>query len=52
MLGLIGGPHILITAILILFDVVDPGDATDVLAVPEILWKARNPGLNHSQPGD
>jgi hypothetical protein len=39
MLGLIGGPLILITATLILFDVVDPGDATDVLVVPEILWE-------------
>jgi hypothetical protein len=37
MLGLIGGPLILIRATLILFDVVEPGDATDVLAVPEIL---------------
>jgi hypothetical protein len=27
-------------ATLILFDVVDPGDATDVLAVPEIVWEA------------
>jgi hypothetical protein len=40
MLGLIGGPLILIRATLILFDVVEPGDATDVLAVPEILWEA------------
>lgn len=39
-LGLIGGPLILIRATLILFDVVEPGDATDVLAVPEILWEA------------
>jgi hypothetical protein len=39
LLGLIGGPLILIRAVLILFDVVDHGDATDVLAVPEILWE-------------
>jgi hypothetical protein len=40
MLGLIGGPLVLIRAILILFDVVDPGDAAGVLVVPEILWEA------------
>lgn len=40
MLGLIGGPLILIRATLILFDVVEPGDPTDVLAAPEILWEA------------
>src|SRR3954451_6317094 len=40
MLGLIAGPLVLIRATLILFDVVEPGDATDVLAVPEILWEA------------
>jgi hypothetical protein len=40
MLGLVAGPLILARATLILFDVVDPGDATDVLAVPEILWEA------------
>ncbi len=39
-LGLIGGPLILIRATLILFGVVEPGDATDVLAAPEILWEA------------
>jgi hypothetical protein len=39
-LGLVGGPLILIRATLILFDVVEPGDPTDVLAVPEILWEA------------
>src|SRR3954451_13708315 len=39
LLGLIGGPLILIRATLILFDVVEPGDATDVLAVPQILWE-------------
>ena len=39
-LGLIGGPLILIRATLILFDVVEPGDATDILAAPEILWEA------------
>jgi hypothetical protein len=40
MLGLIGGPLVLIRAALILFDVVEPGDATDVLVAPEILWEA------------
>ena len=39
MLGLIGGPLVLIRATLILFDVVDPGDPTDILAAPEILWE-------------
>ena len=39
LLGLVGGPLILIRATLILFDVVEPGDPTDVLAVPEILWE-------------
>ncbi len=39
-LGLVGGPLILIRATLILFDVVEPGDPTDVLALPEILWEA------------
>jgi hypothetical protein len=40
LVGLIAGPLILVRATLILFDVVDPGDATDVLAVPEIIWEA------------
>ncbi len=40
LLGLVGGPLILVRATLILFDVVDPGDPTDVLAIPEILWEA------------
>jgi hypothetical protein len=40
LLGLVGGPLILIRAALILFDVVEPGDATDILAAPEILWEA------------
>ena len=40
LLGLIAGPLILIRATLILFDVVDPGDATDVLGVPEFIWEA------------
>ena len=39
MLGLIGGPLVLIRATLILFDVVEPGDATDILVAPEILWE-------------
>jgi hypothetical protein len=38
-LGLIGGPLILIRATLISFGVVEHGDVTDVLAVPEILWE-------------
>jgi len=40
LLGLIAGPLILIRATLILFDVVGPGDATDLLGVPEFLWEA------------
>jgi hypothetical protein len=40
MLGLIGGPLVLIRAILILFDVVGPGAAIAVLVIPEILWEA------------
>ena len=40
MLGLIGGPLLLLRAVLILFNVVDHGDPTDVLAAPEILWEA------------
>jgi hypothetical protein len=40
LLGLIGGPLILIRSILVLFDVVDPGTALDVVVVPEILWEA------------
>jgi hypothetical protein len=40
LVGLVAGPLILIRATLILFDVVDPGDPTDVLAVPEIVWEA------------
>jgi Domain of unknown function (DUF4386) len=40
LLGLIAGPLILIRATLILFDVVDPGDVTDLLGVPEFIWEA------------
>jgi hypothetical protein len=40
LLGLVAGPLILIRALLILFDVVDAGDATDVLGVPEFIWEA------------
>ena len=39
-LGLVAGPLLLIRATLILFDVVDAGDATDILVVPEIVWEA------------
>jgi hypothetical protein len=39
-LGIVGGSLILIRATLILFDVVEPGDATDILAAPEIIWEA------------
>jgi hypothetical protein len=39
MLGLIGGPLLLVRATLISFGVVDHGDATDLLAAPEILWE-------------
>jgi hypothetical protein len=40
LLGLVAGPLILVRAILILFDVVDPGDVTDLLGVPEFIWEA------------
>jgi hypothetical protein len=40
MLGLVGGPLVLIRATLILFGVVEPGGAIDVLVAPEILWEA------------
>jgi hypothetical protein len=39
-LGLIAGPLVVIRAILILFDVVEPGDVTDILVAPEIVWEA------------
>lgn len=39
-LGLIGGPLLLVRAVLILFGVVEPGDPTDLLAAPEIVWEA------------
>ncbi len=39
LLGLIGGPLIIIRSTLILFDVVEPGDVTDILAAPQILWE-------------
>ena len=39
MVGLVAGPLLLIRATLILFGVVDHGDPTDVLAVPEIVWE-------------
>jgi hypothetical protein len=50
LLGLIAGPLILIRATLVLFDVVDPGDPTDVLAVPEFIWEAA-PGLLPTDQG-
>src|SRR3954468_24183168 len=40
LLGLIAGPLILVRAILILFGVVDPGGAIDLLGVPEFIWEA------------
>jgi hypothetical protein len=40
MIGLVAGPLVLIRATLILFDVVEPGAATDLLVVPEIVWEA------------
>ena len=39
-IGLIGGPLLLIRATLILFDAAEPGSTIDVLAAPEILWEA------------
>ncbi len=40
MIGLVAGPLVLIRATLILFGVVEPGGAIDVLVAPEILWEA------------
>src|SRR3954464_12974240 len=40
LLGLIGGPLVLVRAILILFDVTEPDSAVGGLGVPEILWEA------------
>ncbi len=39
LLGLLAGPLILIRATLIMFDVVEPGGAIDVLVAPEFLWE-------------
>ena len=38
--GLVAGPLIVIRSTLVLFDVVDPGSALDVVVVPEIIWEA------------
>jgi hypothetical protein len=40
LLGLVAGPLILVRAVLILFGVVEPGDPTDLLGVPEFIWEA------------
>jgi hypothetical protein len=41
MLGLIGGPLLILSFVLILFDVVEPGSgAAGLLALPEIAWEA------------
>jgi hypothetical protein len=42
------GPPVVIGATLILFDVVPPGEVTDVLVAPEILWEAAPPGATGS----
>ena len=40
MLGLIGGPLIIISGTLVLFDVIEPGSGAQVIAtVPEFLWE-------------
>jgi Domain of unknown function (DUF4386) len=38
--GLVAGPLIVIRSTLVLFDVVDPGSALDIVVVPEIIWEA------------
>ena len=38
--GLVAGPLLVIRSTLVLFDVVDPGSALDVVVVPEIIWEA------------
>ena len=40
LIGLVAGPLILIRSTLVLFDVVDPGSALDIVVVPEIIWEA------------
>ena len=40
MLGLIGGPLIIVSGILVLFDVIKAGSAAQVIAtVPEFIWE-------------
>ena len=40
MLGLIGGPLIFLSGTLVLFDVIEPGSAAQVIAtIPEFLWE-------------
>jgi hypothetical protein len=38
--GLVAGPLVVIRSTLVLFDVVDPGSALDIVVVPEIIWEA------------
>jgi hypothetical protein len=40
MLGLIGGPLIIIAGVLVIFDVIDTGGVVDgVMTIPEALWE-------------
>jgi hypothetical protein len=40
MLGLIGGPLIIISGTLVLFDVIEPGSGAQIIAtVPEFFWE-------------
>jgi hypothetical protein len=40
MLGLIGGPLIILSGTLVLFDVIEPGSGAQVIAtVPEFFWE-------------
>jgi hypothetical protein len=34
------GPLIVIRSTLVLFDVIEPGSALDIVVVPEIIWEA------------
>ena len=40
MLGLIGGPLIIISGTAVLFDVIEPGSSAQVIAtIPEFVWE-------------
>ena len=48
MLGLVGGPLIIASGTAVLFDVIEPGSAAQVIAtVPEFLWELSLLSLIH-----